>query len=122
MLYTQGRDVRSEIEKVKERFLEIKNIIGDDFSMHHLDDSAFVSRLAEAVEEAYIELNEEMCEELEVCHTCAQNRDNLREIMVMLDDIESGATITDAIGDHFMAYSLELDSVITRIDGVLEKI
>ena len=114
--------MRSEIEKVKERFLEVKSIIGHDFGTHHLDDSAFVSRLAEAVERAYIDLNEEMCEEFEVCHTCAKNRDNLREIMVMLDDIESGATITDAIGDHFMAYSLELDNVIKRIDGVLEKI
>ena len=114
--------MRSEVERVKDRFLEIKKVIGNDFSTAHLDDSAFVSQLAEVLEEAYIELNEEMCQELEVCHSCAENRDNLREIMVMLDDIESGATVTDAIGDHFMAYSLELERVIGRIDGVLEKI
>jgi len=114
--------LKQTVENIKAKFLEVQNIIGNDFSINHLDDSQFVTKLSTAVELTYIELNEGMCEEIQMCHTCAENRDNLREIMVMLEDIDAGATLTDAIGDHFMAFSLEINEVLKRIDGVLAEI
>ncbi len=114
--------MKESIQKIKTRFIEIKSIIGDDFSINHLDDSAFVSKLSQKVEAAYLELNSGMCEEVAMCTTCAQNRDNLYEIMEILSDLDAGATITDSIGDHFIAYSLEVNEVIKRIDEVIAKI
>ena len=122
MSFIEGKKMKEMVESIRAKYIDVQRVIGNDFSINHLEDSAFVSKLNESIENAYIEINEGMCEEIKVCKTCAENRDNLREVMVMLEDIEEGATITDSVGDHFMAFSLELNQVLERIDGVLAEI
>lgn len=110
------------VQNIETKFREIKQIIGDDFSVSHLHDNAFVSRLREAVEETYLLLNEGMCEEISVCKECAQNRDYLQKMMVDLEAIESGETITEAVEDRFMGFSLMLDDLLSRVSGVVSEL
>lgn len=79
-----------------------------------------MSRLTEAIENTYIVFNEGLCEELDICKDCIENRDKLHEVMVMLEDIDCGATITDSVSDHFIAYSMEIDEMIARIESILK--
>jgi hypothetical protein len=107
------------VQNIDKKFQEIKQIIGNDFSATHLHDSGFVSRLREAVEKTYLLLNEGMCEELSVCKECARNRDYLQTMIVELENIENGDTITEAVEDRFVSFSLMLDDLLSRIKSVI---
>jgi len=114
MCSIQGQMMINSIVLMQEKFEEIKMVIGNDFSIEHLDDKAFVESLAEVVEETYILLNGEMCHRLEVCQQCASHRDQMQKMVVVLDDILEGSEVTQKIGSEFSAFSVLLDNVITR--------
>jgi len=111
--------VKQTVENVKSCFLDIKSILGSGADAGNFDDAAFVDRLGEAVSATYVVLNDGMCEEMEMCHSCAENRDKLHDVMVLLEELGSGSVADATAKARLDAFESDVDSVLERIDTVL---
>ena len=111
--------MRETIEKIESKFLEIQEIMGDEFEVSNLEDSRYLEKLGSKIDETYIALNTGICEDLDVCHTCTQHRDILGEVMRTLNDLDSGANITEDVILEIKEFSTTVDDVLVRIKGIL---
>ena len=111
--------MKQTIENVKSCFLDIKSILGSGSDGGRFDDAVFVERLGDAVSATYVALNDGMCEEIAMCHSCAENRDKLHDVMVLLEEIGSGTAADATAKTRLNAFGNDVDVVLERIDGVL---
>ena len=112
--------MKTTIKEIEKNFKEIQSLIAGDFSASHLEDSTFLSQLNDLVSKTYIHLNEGICEELEMCHTCALQRDLLQKKLALIDDLDAGATLTDKVVSEFADFKNTIDDTLSRIDTVLK--
>lgn len=110
------------ITLMQQRFGEVKMVIGNDFSIDHLHDTSFVERLIVAIEETYIVLNEEICKSMDVCKQCASHRDKMQNMMILLNDILDGSSITHETEVAFSDFKTLLDDVIERATQMVKEI
>lgn len=110
------------IRDVEQRIAIIKALIHNDFEPTHLEDAEFVKVLTNSVEDTYMLMNEGMCEELTACQRCTKSRDNMRNIMDLLEDIEAGDPVTPEMADRFRHFSVELDEMTERLSEVLAEL
>lgn len=111
----------NSIKMMQGKFKEIQMLIGNDFTVTHLQEPSFVQALVEVVEETYILLNEEMCNQLEVCHQCASHRDVMQAMVVTLNDILDGVSVNEKMAIQFAAFPQLIDDVITRTQELYEE-
>ncbi len=114
--------MKETIKKIERQFLDIREIMGDELDVSALEDSRYLDRLSNCIDETYIVLNQGMCEELEMCHTCAKHRDILGTVMETLNDLDSGANITDDVILELKDFVNTLDDILVRIKEVLHNL
>ena len=114
--------MKQTIEATKSGFEGIKKTLED--ASHHSGsyDSDFFERLSDAVSATYVLLNDGMCEELSVCHTCAQNRDQLHDMMEWLDNEAAQPGSASEQHSHLTSFSNDINEVLVRIDKVLAEL
>jgi hypothetical protein len=91
--------MKESIESIREQF-EALNAKVDPTSAEMLKDHDYAVQLADCVAKTYLTLNDTMCEELSVCHSCAQQRDFLRDALERFEAIAQNGNV-DASDETF---------------------
>jgi len=110
------------IQKVEEHFLNIDKMVNTPTYGAQLKESAFIERLSIAIEEAYVSLNDGMCEEIKACHTCSYQRNYLRNMMGIFNELEEGVSLSSTVKRELFTFPEKVKEVLSRIDQVLKEL
>ncbi len=110
------------IQNVEQQFLNIDSMVNSPTYGVQLKDEAFIQRLSIAVEEAYISLNDGMCEEVKACQTCSYQRNYLRNMMGIFNELESNKTLSATVKRELFTFPEKIKEVLDRIQQVLKEL
>jgi len=110
------------IQKVEEQFQNINAMVNTQSYGMQLKDPSFIEKLSIAVEEAYVSLNDGMCEEMKACKTCNYQRNYLRNMMGIFNDIETAGSISGTVKRELFTFPEKIKEVLDRIQQVLKEI
>ena len=114
--------MKETIEEVEKQFLKIEAMVNTQTYGMQLKETSFIEQLSSTVEEAYVALNDGMCEEMKVCNTCNYQRNYLRNIMGILNEIESGGELSSTIKRELFTFPEKVKEVLARIQQVLKEL
>ena len=107
-----------EIKVIKAKFETIKIIVGDTLTRADLKHEKYLQVLIDAIENAYLNLNDAICDDLLMCQQCTQKRDVLNEYLHLFDDIEIGKIPIDR-DEKISKFPETIQQIIDRINTVL---
>jgi len=110
------------IQKIEKQFQTIDNMVNTQSYGLQLKDPDFIEKLSIAVEEAYVSLNDGMCEEMAACKTCNYQRNYLRNMMGIFNDIEMDGTLSSTVKRELFTFPEKIKEVLSRIDQVLKEL
>ncbi len=111
--------MESNINIIKAKFEIIKTILGDSLSLEDLSQPKYLKVLIDASENTYLQLNDGMCESLNMCKECAQKRDMLNSYIQLFDSIELGNKLSNTIEEEIAIFPKIIEEIIYKIDVVL---
>lgn len=110
------------IQNVEKQFQYIDSMVNTQTYGAQLKDPTFIQDLSIAVEEAYVSLNDGMCEEIKACQTCSYQRNYLRNMMGIFNEIEGGAPLSSTVKRELFTFPEKIKEVLGRIQQVLKEI
>ena len=113
--------MKQTIESIKKQF-EALNAKIDPASAEMLQDKDYAMQLADCVAKTYVMLNNGMCEELEVCHTCAQQRDYMRDAMERFEAVGQTGIKDKETEAFYFEFVDRLNGIRENIDEVLTQL
>jgi len=109
----------SKINVIKAKFEIIKTILGDSLTVEDLSQPKYLKVLIDASENTYLQLNDGMCESLNMCKECAHKRDILHNYIQLFDSIELGKQLRNTIEEEIAKFPQIIEEIINKIDTVL---
>lgn len=103
------------IREAYARFNEISRLL----NAGETKDDTYFMQLSEATQNAYIVMNEGMCESLTVCHECAAHRDFLQSMIGIVEDLASGTPLSNTYKAELNAYTEKVGEILKKIEGAL---
>lgn len=110
------------IQTVEKQFKNIDAMVNTPSYGVELKNPGFIEQLSIVVEEAYVCLNDGMCEEIKVCHSCSYQRNYLRNIMALLSEVESGGSISSTVKRELFTFPEKISEVLVRIEQALKEL
>ena len=110
------------IEKVEQQFKTISKMVNTEHYGMDLKNSDFIENLSIAVEEAYVSLNDGMCDDIQACKTCSYQRNYMRNMMGIFNDIEENGKLSSTVKRELFTFPEKVNEVLTKIDQVLSEI
>ncbi len=114
--------MRETIQKIEKQFQGIEAMVNTQSYGVQLKNPAFIEDLCSAVEEAYVSLNDGMCEEIKACSSCSYQRNYLRNMIGILNEIEEGQELSSTIKRELFTFPEKIKEVLTRIEQVLKEL
>jgi hypothetical protein len=108
------------IHNIQAQFREIREILKAAPAADTWSDADYVARLSEEVEESYFAFNTAIAEGGKWCDPCTSRRNSLRDVVVLLSELEGGAAVTPATVARMEAFPAEIDALIAQIDRALQ--
>lgn len=103
------------IREAHAKFNEIDRLL----SAGGAKDDTYFTQLSEATQNAYIVMNEGMCESTTVCHECAAHRDFLQSMIGIVEDLASGAPLSNAYKSKLETYGQKVGEILKKIEGAI---
>jgi len=113
--------MRATIEAARRQFEALLAKI-DPESTQMLHDKDYTAQLADCVAKTYTLLNDGMCEEVAVCHTCAAQRDYLRDAMEAFETLAETGKIDAEAEAFYFDFVARIKAIISNIDEALAKL
>lgn len=110
------------IQNVEKQFKTIDEMVNTQSYGLQLKDAGFIEKLSIAVEEAYVSLNDGMCEEMKACQTCNYQRNYLRNMIGIFNEIEGGSALSSTVKRELFTFPEKIKEVLGRIQQVLKEI
>ncbi len=110
------------IEKVEQQFKTISKMVNTERYGQDLQKPDFIENLSIAVEEAYVSLNDGMCDDIQACKTCSYQRNYMRNMMGILNDIEEDGKLSSTVKRELFTFPEKVNEVLSKIDQVLSEI
>jgi len=110
------------IQRIEKQFQSIDEMVNTQNYGVQLKDPTFIERLSIAVEEAYVSLNDGMCEEMTACKTCNYQRNYLRNMMGIFNDIELSGTLSSTVKRELFTFPEKIREILSRIEQVLKEL
>ena len=110
------------IQNVEKQFKTIDEMVNTQSYGLQLKDAGFIEKLSVAVEEAYVSLNDGMCEEMKACQTCNYQRNYLRNMIGIFNEIEGGSVLSSTVKRELFTFPEKIKEVLGRIQQVLKEI
>ncbi len=111
--------MKAMVEAVQTEFFEIEKMLDEALKVSGALDQQFCERFDELISSAYVTMNDSMCDEVEMCRNCSQNRDNLRSMIEFLESHECGNDNDEALKAKLLHFKDEVSEVLGRINEVL---
>ncbi|GEM_PF-2790200 len=109
------------VESIRKQFEALAAKV-DPASTEMLRDRDYATQLGDCVAKTYVMLNNGMCEELTMCRTCAQQRDYLRDVMVMFEEVGRSGVVTPRIEQRYFHFVEQLEEIRGNIAQVLAQL
>lgn len=106
------------IRETQAKFEKIDLLLNSDL----IKNSDYFAVLNEATQVVYVAMNEEMCDNTEVCHECAKHRDFLRTMIPLLEELAEGAPLSDEYAQRIEEYRVMVKDILGRIASILAAI
>ena len=106
------------ITNIKSKFVNLLDKIEID-SDEILTDKKYVKEMSEDLAKLYVYLNDAICEELSMCHTCAQQSDYLRDTMSMFEELSTDREVDAETINKYREFPKRVEDIIKKIDTVL---
>ena len=106
------------IESIQKQFEALSAKI-DPTSAEMLKDRDYATQLADCVAKTYVTLNDSMCEELTVCHSCAQQRDFLRDAIERFETIAQNGNVDADDATFYFGFVARLGEIKENIRTAL---
>lgn len=103
------------IRDAHSRFTEISRLLQAEAG----GEQSYFLHLSEATQNAYVVMNEGMCENTTVCHECAAHRDFLQSMIGIVEDLASGAPLSAAYQTALESYRRKVGEILTKIEGAI---
>lgn len=113
--------MRATIEAARRQFEALLAKL-DPTSTQMLHDRDYVAQLSDCVARTYTMLNDGMCEEATVCHSCAGQRDYLRDAMETFDTLAESGEVDAQTEVFYFDFVTRLRQIVTNIDEVLTRL
>lgn len=113
--------MRATIEAARRQFEALLAKL-DPTSTQMLHDRDYVAQLSDCVARTYTMLNDGMCEEATVCHSCAGQRDYLRDAMETFDTLAATGKIDAATEAFYFDFVARLGEINANIGRVLQQL
>ena len=110
------------IQKVQGQFQTIDAMVNTQSYGAQLNEPSFIEKLSIAVEEAYVSLNDGMCDEIKACKTCSYQRNYLRNIMGVLNDIEEDGVLSSTVKRELFTFPEKVKETLSKIEQVLSSL
>jgi len=110
--------MKETIESIRRQFEALIAKI-DPTSPEMLRDRDYTTQLADCVARTYVMLNNGMCEVLDVCYTCADERDFLRHAMERFETI---GEIDKSVEQFYFEFIERIGFVRRNIEAVLARL
>jgi len=110
------------IQRVQSQFKDIDAMVNTTTYGQELKNPAFIENLSIAVEEAYVSLNDGMCDDIQACKTCNYQRNYMRNIMGILNDIEEKGTLSSTVKRELFTFPEKVKEVLNKIQQVLQNV
>lgn len=110
------------IKVVEEQFKNINRMVNTETYGVQLKEADFIQKLSTAVEEAYVSLNDGMCEEIKACQTCSYQRNYLRNMIGILNELEEGVPLSSTVKRELFTFPEKVKEVLDRIQQVIKEI
>lgn len=108
------------IKEIKQRFTAIHQQLDQLLSSPQPWEASLLQTLTEDVGDAYVRLNDGMLEEFTLCQECAANRDQIKKMVQLLEDLDPGATLSAGQLNELRRFGSILDAIDGRISEVLK--
>jgi hypothetical protein len=112
----------SKINAIKAKFEIIDTILGESLTLDDLSQPKYLKVLIDASENTYLQLNDSMCESLNMCKECALKRDILHNYIQLFDSVELGNQLGNTIEEELAKFPQIIEEIIQKIDAVLAKL
>ncbi len=112
--------MREPVESILRQFEALLAKL-DPTSVEMLQDRDYAVQLADCVARAYLMLNNGMCEAVDVCRSCAGERDYLRGAMERLETIGETGEVDAAVKRFYFDFIARLDTIRRRIEMLLSQ-
>lgn len=103
------------LREAQEQFQKIHMLLRSN----GLRNSAYYAHLSEATQEAYITMNEGMCANTTVCHQCAEHRDFLHAMLSVLEELATGAPLSQEYEEKLKSFSEKVTEILKKISTTL---
>jgi len=110
------------IQKVEQQFQIIHKMVNTSNYGSDLQKPDYIERLSIAVEEAYVSLNDGMCEDIQACKTCNYQRNYMRNMMGIFNEIEESGKLSSTVKRELFTFPEKVGEVLSKIDQVLQEI
>jgi len=110
------------IQRIESQFQGINTMVNTQNYGMQLKDPSFIEKLSIAIEEAYVSLNDGMCEEMTACKTCNYQRNYLRNMMGIFNDIETNGVLSGTVKRELFTFPEKINEVLVRIQQVLKEV
>ncbi len=106
------------ISDAHSKFQKVQTLLGNTISTDH----TYFEQLSKATQDAYIAMNEGMCVSTTVCHACAEHRDFLQSMIVVIEELEEGAPFTQIYHEKLTNYAIMVNSTLSKISAALDSL
>ena len=103
------------ISDTHSKFQKVQTLLGNTLSTDH----SYFEQLSKATHDAYIAMNEGMCVNTTVCYQCAEHRDFLQGMIVIIEELEEGAPFTQIYREKLTNYSTMVNETLQKIAASL---
>ncbi|MDD5717529.1 MAG: hypothetical protein PHW64_06965 [Sulfuricurvum sp.] len=105
------------IREAQSKFQEIAALLNSPEKQTDL----YFTQLGELTAQAYVLMNEGMCESTTVCHECAKHRDFLYTVLPVIESLRENSDVTASVTEHLAQYRVMVNEVLSRISAVLSE-
>lgn len=110
-----------KVPVIKAKFEMIKVVLGGKLSKEDLLHPKYLKILIDALENTYLQLNDDICENLVMCKECAEKRDTLLQYINLLDSFEPDSKVSAEDEAQIEKLPEIINEIIQRIDIVLNE-
>lgn len=107
--------MKQSVLQAQTQLLEIESLLHSNSTR----DSNFFSILGEKTNQAYISMNNTMCESLSICQHCTEHRDFFFLMLPVFDDLGSGDTISQEHTKKLSIFGEKVSEILSKISATL---
>ena len=109
------------LTSVKTAFMEFGELLEKEDFEESLKSRKYLSELNSATTELYVLINTGFCELPQMSKTCHENRDQIENLMKLMDDCDGTGKVSAAIISELNYFKLNIPTLVAKFKDIQDK-